>query len=297
MADGARQTIVRSYRLDLESEIELRIQVKELRFNNGYLLKVIDDKKSSFTQMEVLDLIYHRNFFTTNSFGRKLTTSLFFHPLALQMLVLVAAAIHCALSEYATGKKVTVMLSQDEYRGKISLSTVIDCITAEATALINYTWWAAVYPPAPPPPPMVLLRYNWRSSIPNTTPQCRLALRYFIQLSILPCQLVLLLQNGCSSIPSLTSIRSTSISFQTLSLPLLLATLSMDSLLNWIGAPWPGFLPLNFILHSSITIITPLAHPALLIRHSSFPDGEPLFPAYSSYCHSISITIQCELIS
>jgi len=185
MADGARQTIVRSYRLDLESEIELRIQVKELRFNNGYLLKVIDDKKSSFTQMEVLDLIYHRNFFTTNSFGRKLTTSLFFHPLALQMLVLVAAAIHCALSEYATGKKVTVMLSQDEYRGKISLSTVIDCITAEATALINYTWWAAVYPPAPPPPPWCfsaiigapqsptpLLSVDWRFDISFSYPYC-----------------------------------------------------------------------------------------------------------------------------
>jgi len=66
------------------------------------------------------------------------------------MLALVAAAIHCALSEYATGKKVMVMFPQDEYRGKFGPSTVIDCITAEAIALlINYTWWAASYPPLP----------------------------------------------------------------------------------------------------------------------------------------------------
>jgi len=50
----------------------------------------------------------------------------------------VAAAIHCALSEYATGKKVTVMFSQDEYEGKFCPSTVTDCISAEAIALIKF---------------------------------------------------------------------------------------------------------------------------------------------------------------
>jgi len=50
----------------------------------------------------------------------------------------VAAAFHCAPSEYATGKKVTVMFSQDEYRGKFFPSMVIDCITAEAIALIKF---------------------------------------------------------------------------------------------------------------------------------------------------------------
>jgi len=48
------------------------------------------------------------------------------------MLALVAAAIHSALSVYATGQKVTVMFSQDEYQGKFCPSTVMDCITAEA---------------------------------------------------------------------------------------------------------------------------------------------------------------------
>jgi len=147
LADGARGTIVRSYRLDLGSETELRIQVNELLFDDAYHSKVINDKKSWFTRMEVLDLIYHQFFFTANSLGRQPTTSQFFQPLAPQTFDLVAAAIHCALSEYATGKKVTVMFSQDEYEGKFCPSMVIDCITAEAIALINYTWWGCFIPP------------------------------------------------------------------------------------------------------------------------------------------------------
>ena len=126
MADGAHQTIVRSDQLDLGSETELRTQVKELLFDDAYLSKVIDDKKAWFMWMEVLDLIYHQFFFTANSLGRQPTTLQFFQPLPLQTLAPVAAAIHCALSEYATGKKVTVMFSQDEYRGKFCPCTVID---------------------------------------------------------------------------------------------------------------------------------------------------------------------------
>jgi hypothetical protein len=94
--------------------------------------------------MEVLDSIYLQFFLTTNSLGRQPTTLQFFEPLTLQTLALVAAAIHCAPSEYATGNKVKVMFSPDEYRATFCPSTVIDCITAEATVLlINYTWWAA----------------------------------------------------------------------------------------------------------------------------------------------------------
>jgi len=102
LADAAHQTIVRSYRLNLGSETELRIQVKELLFDVAYRLKVIDNKKAWFTQMEVLDLIYHQFCFTANRLGRQLTTSQFFQPLTPPMLALVAAAIHCAPSEYAT---------------------------------------------------------------------------------------------------------------------------------------------------------------------------------------------------
>ena len=52
----------------------------------------------------------------------------FKHP-APQTLALVAAAIHCALSEYASAKKATVMSSQDEYQGTFCLSPMINCTT------------------------------------------------------------------------------------------------------------------------------------------------------------------------
>jgi len=82
--------------------------------------------------MEVLDLIYHPFFFTANSLGRQPTTSRYFQPLAPQTLPLAAAAIHYVLSEYASGKKATVMFSQDEYRGTYGPSPVINS-TLKAT--------------------------------------------------------------------------------------------------------------------------------------------------------------------
>jgi hypothetical protein len=80
--------------------------------------------------MEVLDLIYHHFSFTANILGQQPTTSQFFQPLTPQTLALVAAAIHCALSEYATGKKGTVMFSQDEYRSIFCPATVTDSSSA-----------------------------------------------------------------------------------------------------------------------------------------------------------------------
>jgi len=70
--------------------------------------------------MEELDLIYHQFFFTADSLGRQPTTLHYFQPLAPQTLALAAAAIHCALSEYTSGMKATVMFSQDEYRGTLA---------------------------------------------------------------------------------------------------------------------------------------------------------------------------------
>jgi len=64
-----------------------------------------------------------------------------------------------------------------------------------------------------------------------------------------------------------------------------------------VGPPWPGFAPLNHIPCSSINISTPLAHPTLHIRPSSFPGGAPLFPPNLSYCLSNSISIHCKLPS
>jgi hypothetical protein len=52
---------------------------------------------------------------------------------------------------------------------------------------------------------------------------------------------------------------------------------------NCVGAPWPGFSPLKFILCSAITISTALAHLEPHIRHSSSAGGAPGFPLNSSY--------------
>jgi len=64
------------------SETELQIKVKELLFDDAYLFKVVNDKKSWFMRMEVLDLIYHQFFFTANSLGCQPTSLQYFQPLA-----------------------------------------------------------------------------------------------------------------------------------------------------------------------------------------------------------------------
>jgi len=129
-------------------ETELWIKVKELLFDDAYLSKVVDSKKSWFTRMEVLDLIYPQFFFTADSLGRQPTTLQYFQPLALQTLVLAATAIHCMLSEYACGKKAMVMISQDEYRGTFGPSLVIN-FTLEATTQ-SITHQQPHHTPAPP---------------------------------------------------------------------------------------------------------------------------------------------------
>jgi len=132
----------------MRSETELRIQVKELLFDNAYLSNIVDDKKSCFIRMEVLDLICHQSFFTTSSLGRQPMTSQYFQPLAPQTLTLVAAAFRCALSEYASRKTVTLMISQDEYQGTFCPSPMIN-FTPEATAFINHSLVGCIKPPSP----------------------------------------------------------------------------------------------------------------------------------------------------
>jgi len=115
----------------------------------------------------------HQFFFTTNSLGGQPTTSQYFQPLAQQTLALAATAIHCALSDYASGKKATVMFSQDEYRGTFCPSSVLH-ITLEATALIiNHIIVGRLIPPLrhnstsidAPQSPLALLCLDWCCSI------------------------------------------------------------------------------------------------------------------------------------
>jgi len=192
MADGIYRIIVRSNQVDLGSVTKIQIQIKELLFNDVYRFKVIIDMMSRFTRMEVLDVIYHQFFITANSLGRQLTTSQFFQLLTLLTLAYVAAAIHCALPQYSTGKKVTVMFSQDEYQGKFYPFTVIDCIIAEAIALIKFKFQIVGLLHTPPPPPngaplvwyvllnsrrcsslpFVLLSAHWCLNMSSSTPYC-----------------------------------------------------------------------------------------------------------------------------
>jgi hypothetical protein len=76
--------------------------VNNLLFNDVYLSQDVDDTKSWFTRMEVLDLVYPQFSFTAKSLGHQPTTSQYFQPLIPQTSVLVAAAIHYALCEYAS---------------------------------------------------------------------------------------------------------------------------------------------------------------------------------------------------
>jgi len=117
---------------------ELRMKLKLLLFDDVYLSNVVDDKNSWFTGMEVLDIMNDQCFFTANSVGPQPTTSQYFQLLAPQTLALAAAAINCALSEYASGKKATVMFSQDEYRGAFGPSPVINFTLEATTQSITY---------------------------------------------------------------------------------------------------------------------------------------------------------------
>jgi len=90
--------------------------------------------------------MYHPYSFTTNPLGCQSTSSQYFHPFALQSFDLAAAAIHCTLAEYASGKQATVMFSQAEYQGTCCPSPVIN-FTLEAIALKNHTLVGCLTPP------------------------------------------------------------------------------------------------------------------------------------------------------
>jgi len=216
LADGAHGTVVRSNQFDLRPGTALQIHVKELLFDDNYLSKVADDKKSFFAQMAVLDPIYHQGFFTANSLGCQPMTSQYFQPLTPQTLALTSAAIYRAMSKYAIGMKAIVMFSQDEYQGTFCPSPVIN-FTPKATVLIDRTLVGRLIPP---------LQCNsiWTrgSSIPFSAPQPRLALCYVIMHSIPPPS-AFLNSPQCTSVWIVTTVLSSTL--LTLHSPPLLALL------------------------------------------------------------------------
>jgi len=117
------------------SHTDHRIQVKEVLLDNTYISKVIGDKKLWFTKLEVLELICHRFFYTTNCLGWQPTAFQLFQTLTLQTVPLAPTAIHCVLSEYATWKKNIFLFVQNEYKGGFCAFTVI-ALTLNTAALI-----------------------------------------------------------------------------------------------------------------------------------------------------------------
>jgi hypothetical protein len=118
--------------MEVGSETVPWIEVKELMVHKAYLSQVVNEEKSWFTRMEVLDRIYHQLFFTANISRCQPTTSPYLQPLAPQTLALAATAVYCALSEYTRVKKTMGKFSQDEYRATIGRSPEID-FAIEAT--------------------------------------------------------------------------------------------------------------------------------------------------------------------
>jgi len=125
----------------------------------------------------------------------------------------------------------------------------------------------------PPQSPLALLNPCWHSSIPFGTPQFGLALPNFIQCSIVPFLSTLLLYDGSSSIPSSTSIRSTSISFQIVCLSPLLELLSINGLLHWILPLQSLSALLGMDLRPSISFCTPASLSALPMPTSHTTSG------------------------
>ena len=184
------------------------------------------------------------------------------------------------------------MFSQDEYRGKFALPRWW-IVSLQTPLHSSITHRVLLYTPPPPwfssaiigaaQSPSALLCLDWRFDISFSASYC-------ISVSAPPLDWALL--------NPLLDLDQEHLYFSPESSPPSLSVmLSIDGLLRWIGAPWPGFAPHNFIPHSSITIISPHAHPALHIRHSSCPGGALVFPTNSSYCLSNSILIHRELTS
>jgi len=158
----------------------------------------------------------------------------------------------------------------------------------------NYTWWGCFLPP----PPMVLLRDNRRYSIPVGAPQSRIAFRYFIQRSMLPFLSELLLYDGRSSIPSSTSHRSGSISFQTR------YHSPLSALLRWICAPQSPWALLGLDFRPSISFCAPPSPSALPLPTSNSTSGTSPFlvahlasPRIRHICLSNPIMIHRSLTS
>lgn len=89
-----------------------------------------------FTQLEVLDSIYHQFFFAANFLGCQAIPSHCFEPIAPQTSKQVDTATFCILSEVATQKKDNIMLFHNQLRCAFCSSLVIHNV-GEAITVIH----------------------------------------------------------------------------------------------------------------------------------------------------------------
>jgi len=134
--------------------------------------------------MEVLDSIYHPFPLATHILECKFTRSQFFQQSTLQTLVQMAAVIYYRTLKYATGKKIAVMFSYNQYHSKDFPAAGI-YFTVNATAWINDPLVGHIIPLC-----SALLCRNRHCSNPPITSHCGFVLPYLIQLlSIIYCTL------------------------------------------------------------------------------------------------------------
>jgi len=113
----------------------------------------------------------------------------FFQPFTQQALVVAGTAIHCVVFDYASGKMLLMVLTQNECRDTYCPWLLIEYVDTEATGWINYTGWGALYPV---PPRMVPQQYDRHFSISSSAAELGLAFQLAVLFSISLFQLVLL---------------------------------------------------------------------------------------------------------
>jgi len=106
----------------------------------------MDDKKSWFTQMEVINLICHQFVITAHDLWCLPTTFQFIQPLAQSTLLPLALAIYWVWSECATGRMVEYIFFHDDYQDQCYPSLIID-FTGDCHWFLQIYICASLYAP------------------------------------------------------------------------------------------------------------------------------------------------------
>jgi len=126
----------------------------------------VENKGIFFTEVDIVNVIYHTFFIPANHLGCQPAKSQLFQFLTHQTLVLAGAAIRCVLCADCSGKMATLVFSQDKYRCTFFLSPII-YFMLDATVLINHPFQGRFIPL---PPALLQHHLTWPFSIPVRAP-------------------------------------------------------------------------------------------------------------------------------